>query len=48
MVTEKGCAYCDYNHRCPNAFSAVSVHCGEYDHAKMFTAETKKGEKYSS
>lgn len=43
---EKGCAYCDHKTYCPDAFSEVARHCGEFDHAEMFTSETKKGEKY--
>lgn len=43
---EKGCAYCEYKHQCPDAFTEVSRHCGEYDHAEMFSLETKKGEEY--
>ena len=28
----KGCIFCEYKYRCPDAFTEQAQYCGEFDH----------------
>ncbi len=47
---EKGCVYCMemYLSRCPDAFTEVAKHCGNYNHEEAINLQEDKDESLHS
>lgn len=38
---KRGCSHCQDKHSCPDAFTGISQHCGNFDHTATFKIPTK-------